>query len=203
MPFQNAKLSGTLFIIAAVQFVLLVVVAEARYEGYSIYGNYVSDLGIGPSSLVFNSSVVILGLLIAIGSYFLKNASNLKTSRMLLFLMAICGIGVAIFTKDFPVAHGAVSSAAFFFAGLSAVFSAFALKKPFSWISIVLGMMTIGALAFFSLGMVTSGSLTSTVAYDSTFYLGLGPGGMERMIIYPALMWLALFGGQLLIRHDE
>lgn len=111
--------------------------------------------------------------------------------------MAFGAMGVGVFTKDYTLAHGAVSSAAFFFGGLSAVSSMFVLKRPLSWISAALGLITISALVLFSLGIAMSGSMTSTIAYDSPFYLGLGPGGMERMIIYPALVWLALFGSQL------
>jgi hypothetical protein len=62
--------------------------------------------------------------------------------------------------------------------------------------------MTLGALVLFSSGMITSGSLTSSIAYDSNFYLGLGPGGMERMIVYPALMWLAGFAGHLVTKQE-
>jgi len=47
-----------------------------------------------------------------------------------------------------------------------------------------------------------SGSLTSDEALDSSFFLGLGPGGMERMIVYPALMWLAGFGGHLVTKRE-
>jgi hypothetical protein len=50
--------------------------------------------------------------------------------------------------------------------------------------------------------MLTSGSMTSTTAYDSIFYLGLGPGGMECMIVYPALMWLAAFGGHPITKQE-
>ncbi|MGD6852422.1 MAG: DUF998 domain-containing protein [Candidatus Bathyarchaeia archaeon] len=196
MKFPREKTSGTLFIIAFAQFLICIIIAEATYEGYSIHANYVSDLGIGSSSIVFNSSVFFLGLLIFLGAYFLKNSPN-RTLRIPLFLMAFSAMGVGIFTKDFTLAHAAVSSAAFFFGGLSAIASVFVLKKPLSWISVILGLMTLGALALFSIGIVMSGSMTSTVAYDSPFYLGLGPGGMERMIIYPAIVWLALFGSQL------
>jgi hypothetical protein len=76
------------------------------------------------------------------------------------------------------------------------------LRNPFSLISIVLGVTTLAALALFSMGMYTSGSLTSTVALDSVFYMGLGPGGMERIIVYPAVMWLAGFGGHLLTQRQ-
>jgi len=195
-------LAGVLFFIAATQFVLSFIIAEALYPGYSVSDNYISDLGIGPSSIVFNSSVFLLGLLLLFGTSFLRHNSNFKTVNIMLLLMAIGSIGVGIFTKDFRTVHGVVSSMAFFFAGLSAIASFKVLKKPFSLISIILGVMTLGALVLFSSGLITSGSLTSNEAYDSIFFLGLGPGGMERMIVYPALMWLAGFGGHLLTNRE-
>ena len=91
---------------------------------------------------------------------------------------------------------------AFFFAGLSAISSFRVLKKPLSLISIILGTITLVALVLFSSGIITSGSLTSDVAYDSDFYLGLGPGGMEHIIVYPALMWLAGFSWHLVTRRE-
>jgi hypothetical membrane protein len=202
MSHSRGKVAGTLFFIAVTQFIICFVVSEALYPGYSVSGNYVSDLGVGPSAVVFNSSVFLLGLLLLVGTYFLRHVSNFKTVNILLLLMAIGAMGVGVFTKDFRTVHGAVSSMAFFFAGLSAIASFKVLKKPLSLISIILGAMTLGALVLFSIGMITSGSLTSDVAYDSNFYLGLGPGGIERMIVYPALMWLAGFGVHLVTQRE-
>jgi hypothetical membrane protein len=203
MPYSREKVAGVLFFIAVTQFILGLTIAEALYPGYSVSDNYVSDLGIGPSAIIFNSSVFLLGLLLLAGTYFLRRNSNFKTVNILLLLMAIGAMGVGVFTKDFTLAHGAVSSAAFFFAGLSAVVSFKVLEKPFSLISIILGAMTLGALVLFSIGMITSGSLTSNIAHDSNFYLGLGPGGMERMIVYPALIWLAGFSGHLFTQQKQ
>ena len=202
MPYLKRTVAGTLFLVAATQFVLGLIIAEALYPGYSVSNNYISDLGIGPSSIVFNSSAFLLGLLTLAATYFLRHLSNFKTANILLLLMAIGAMGVGIFTKDFRTIHGAVSSMAFFFAGLSAIASFKVLKKPFSLISIILGAMTLGALVLFSSGLITSGSFTSNIAYDSNFYLGLGPGGMERMIVYPALMWLAGFSGHLVTQRE-
>ncbi len=199
---SRERLAGILFFVAVTQFILCLTIAQVLYPGYSLSDKYVSDLGVGPSAVVFNSSVFVLGLLIAFGAYFLGRDSGFKTLRMLLFLMSLAAMGVGIVTKAYTLGHGIVSSAAFFFGGLSAIASGKVLKKPSSLVGIVLGLMTIGALALFSIGMVESGSISSTVAYDSTFYLGLGPGGMECMIIYPSLMWLALFGGQLTMRPE-
>jgi hypothetical membrane protein len=202
MPYSKRTVAGTLFLVAATQLVLGLTIAEALYPGYSVSNNYVSDLGVGPSSIVFNSSVFLLGLLTLAGTYFLRHLSNFKTVNILLILMAVGAMGVGVFTKDFRTIHGAVSSMAFFFAGLSAIASFKVLKKPLSLICVILGAMTLGALVLFSSGMITSGSLTSNDALDSSFYLGLGPGGMERMIVYPTLIWLAAFGGHMVTQRE-
>jgi len=203
MARSNGRIAGVLFFVAGAQFIFGLVVAEALYPSYSFADNYISDLGVGPSSIIFNSSAFLLGLLLLIGTYFLRHISNFKTVSMLLLLMALGAMGVGVFTKDYRTAHGAVASAAFFFAGLSAISSFKVLKKPLSLISIILGTMTLGALVLFSSGMITSGSLTSDIAYDSDFYMGLGPGGMEHMIVYPALIWLTLFSGHLIALSEK
>ena len=68
--------------------------------------------------------------------------------------------------------------------------------------SIILGVITLTALALFSGGIIASGSMTSTEAYDSNFYLGLGLGGMEHIIVYPTIMWLAAFGAHLITKQE-
>ena len=202
MVYSGEKVAGLLFFVAATQFVLGIIISEASYPSYSVSANYISDLGIGPSAVIFNSSAFLLGLLLFIGTYFLRQASVFKTVSVLLFLMAVGAMSVGIFTKNFRTAHGAVATMAFFFGGLSAISSFRLLKKPLSLMSIVLGAMTLGALALFSMGMITSGSLTSDIAYDSSFYLGLGPGGIEHLIVYPLGMWLAGFSWHLITRRE-
>jgi hypothetical membrane protein len=203
MTYPKEKVAGILFFVAATQFILGITVAEALYPGFSVSANYISDLGIGPSALIFNSSAFLLGLLSLIGTYFLRHISGFRTINIMLVLMALGAMGIGVFTKNYTTAHGAVATTAFFFAGLSAISSSKVLRKPLSLISIVLGAMTLAALALFSAGMVTSGSLTSDIAYDSDFYLGLGPGGMEHMIIYPAGMWLAGFSWHLMTQQEK
>jgi len=47
----------------------------------------------------------------------------------------------------------------------------------------------------FLMGIVT---LTAIVLSVSHNYMGLGPGGMERMILYPFALWAVGFGGYLM-----
>jgi hypothetical protein len=112
--------------------------------------------------------------------------------------MAIGAMATGFFTKNFPLIHGAVSSMAFGFAGLSAVVSFKVLRMPFSAMSVGLGLMSLGALALFACGLLANGIFASVEAQDSVFFLGLGPGGMERMIVYPVLVWLIGFSGYLI-----
>ncbi len=195
MKYSNERLAGTLFFVAASQFVIVLVVAEALYPGYSIATNYISDLGVGPSAIYFNSSVFVMGLLLITGSYFLQRALNHKILTGLLVVTAIGAMGVGVFTEDFGTIHTVVSVIAFLFGGLSAIFSAICsyvhdstlLKTPFSIIAVILGLMSLAALALLG----------------SNMDLGLGVGGMERMIAYPLLMWGAGFGGCLIASPEK
>ena len=203
MVHPDGKIAGVLFFVAATQFVLCFIVAEALHPDYSVSDNYISDLGVGPSSLIFNSSIFLLGLLSIIGAYFLPRTIDFRTLTILLVLMAIGAMGAGVFTKDFTTIHGAVSSMAFAFGGLSAIASFKVLKKPLSVISLMLGLMTLGALALFAGGLLTSGAYTSIEAPSSDLFLGIGPGGMERMIVYPALIWLIGFSGYLIAMSEK
>jgi len=188
------KVAGALIFIAVTQFVLGLIASEATYPNYSISDNYISDLGVGPSSIIFNMSVFFMGLLLIVGTYFLQRAFNFKLLTALLVLTAIGAMGVGIFTEDFGPIHSVVSLITFLFGGLSAVYSGVysilhkdkLISKPFAIIAIVLGFMSLGALALF-------------IAHIN---LSLGVGGMERMIVYPLLMWGAGFGG-ILLAHQE
>jgi hypothetical membrane protein len=187
MVYSKGKATGILFFIAASQFILGLIVAEAMYPGYSVADNYISDLGVGPSAAIFNSSVFLLGLLVIVGGYFLQKAFNLKPLTILLVLTAIGTMGVGVFTEDFGTIHSIVSFIAFLFGGLSAIASIKLLKLPLSIIAVILGLMTLAALGLFI------GSMN----------LGLGVGGMERMIVYPILVWGAGFGGYLTANTEK
>jgi hypothetical membrane protein len=195
MRFSHRRVAGALLFVAASQFVLGLIVSEALYPGYSVSANYISDLGVGPSAVYFNSSVFLMGLLIMVGAYFLQRALDYKVLTVLLVLTAVGAMGVGVFTEDFGRIHIVVSVIAFLFGGLSAVFSAGCshvhkfklLRMPFSVIAVVLGLMCLGAMALF----------------QANVYLGLGSGGMERMIVYPLLVWGAGFGGYLIASPEE
>ncbi|MCW4002136.1 MAG: DUF998 domain-containing protein [Candidatus Bathyarchaeota archaeon] len=182
MKYGDRKVAGALLLIAGVQCVLGMIIAEAFYPGYSTSENYISDLGVGPSSLIFNSSVFLLGVLAFGSAYFLQRASNFRLLAILAALAGIGAMGVGLFTEDAGEIHGIFSLITFLFGGLSAILSYRLQKPPLSYLSVILGVF----------------SLLSLVLFGSGVYLGLGKGGMERMIAYPALLWAVGFGGYLI-----
>jgi hypothetical membrane protein len=179
--------AGALFFVAAAQFIVLLSVAQFIYPGYSVATQPISDLGVmQPSSFVFNSSVFALGALAIIGAFFIY----ISRSRLIGGLTALSAwgaMGVGIFPENTGDLHIAVSFVAFFFGGVAAIASYRMLRPPMSYFAIVLGAVTVAAL----------------VLYASGTYLGLGQGGMERLVAYPVLIWVLAFGAHLMGRRLE
>jgi hypothetical membrane protein len=96
-------------------------------------------------------------------------------------------MGVGVFTEDFGQIHTVVSLIVFLFGGLSSIASFKLLKKPFSVIAVVTGVISLAALVLFAGGVD----------------LGLGVGGMERMIAYPILLWGTGLGGYLIASSEK
>jgi len=180
--YDDSKIAGLLLAIGSVLCVFGIITAEALYPGYSTSENYISDLGVGPSALIFNSSVFLLGVLAVSGVYFIQKAFSFKLFSILAAIAGIGAMGVGLFPEDAGVIHAVFSLLTFLFAGISAIASYRLQKPPLSYLSIMLGTMSLVALVLFASGI----------------HLGLGKGGMERMIAYPALLWMVGFGGHLM-----
>jgi len=68
MAVANQLLIGSLCFVGAAQFVLAMIIAEARYPGYSIANNAISDLGVGRTARLFNASIIVFGAAIVGGA---------------------------------------------------------------------------------------------------------------------------------------
>ncbi len=191
LKYSDGKIAGTLLFVGSAQFIIALIVAEALYPRYSVAQNFISDLGancraiclvVQPTSIIFNSSVTLLGLLAILASYFIKREFRSRTLTFLVIMTGVGATGVGVFPETTGVIHQIVSLITFLFAGLSAIASYKLQKAPSSYFSVLLGVMTLAALTL----------------YISNVFLGLGQGGMERMIVYPALIWTVGFSGYLM-----
>jgi len=169
---------------ASILLILLFQVAEFLFTGYSVSNNTISDMGVGPepSRTIFSGALIIFGPMVLMSAALFYE----EDPKSLLWLfMAIAGIGalgVALFNEDYPQIHYFFSALVFAFGNLAAICSYKLTKAPFAWISVLLGAIGLASLSLY--------------AFDC--YLGLGQGGMERIVFYCAMLWALSFGGYLL-----
>ena len=169
---RSEAVAGYVMLIGAVQFLLLMQTAEYLFPGYSTSSDVISRLGIGPSAMLFNSSVILLGVMGLYAGYLLTRLDRIFS--LLIILSSIGAIGVGIFPMDMGILHTIPAFMAFLFIGLATIYSYRVASTPIRYLWLILGLVSMAALILFASGI----------------YLGLGKGGMERMIVYPALIWL-------------
>jgi hypothetical membrane protein len=190
---RSARLGGVLLGFGSLQFVVAMVVVQLYYPGYSVTGNYVSDLGssMSPWAWLFNDSIRLLGLITILGTLLIRSAFARKTTAHLgLGALVVAGLG-AIAVGTFPEnstwpfsgIHSLVSLVTFVGSAVALLLLALAMSRDTRW----QGMR---AYTFLS-GVVT---LVALVLFASGRYLGLGPGGMERLLIAPILLWGIVVG---------
>jgi hypothetical membrane protein len=184
MILPRYKWIGLLFFLASLQFVIMLFVAETQYPGYNAGENYISDLGVWghDSALIFNASIVLFGGLVLLGTWLAYKEWALLLAAIFFGISSVGSIGVGIFSEDLPPYHYIFAFMAFFFGNLGLISMGRHLSQPLSILSYALG--TIG--------------MTALVLYGLEWYMGLGPGGMERMICYPIFGWMMAFGGALM-----
>src|SRR5439155_1397837 len=109
--------------VGTVEFAMGLTIAEIVYPDYSVSGMYISDLGVGTAAApIFNGSIIILGLLLVLCSWFLFRGYR---DRILMVALAVAGVGAAgvgIFTEGSPFGlHSAFSLVTFVFAALATI----------------------------------------------------------------------------------
>jgi hypothetical membrane protein len=187
MNCSSKKTAGLLGFVAYVQIILAIVICEAVYSGYSVGQQYISDLGnwslAGNYAAIFNVSIIFAGALGIASAYFIQKAFKNRLFTSLLMIGSICNILIGVFAEDISMpAHG-ISALISLISGLGAVFMTYKfVKSPLSYAPIILGGVIIVAV----------------VLQASGNYLGLGLGGIERLEIYPSLLWGLVFDAYLI-----
>ena len=168
-------------LVGLMQFALLLLVAEFLSPDYSVSKNMISDLGVGPepSRTIFTLSIIAFGLFsLTAGLLYLRDMGK-ALFPVFIIIAGVGGIGVGVCNENTGASHVLFAFLAFFFSALAALWSYRLLAPPLSLISILLGFVSVLAL------------ILTALHTD----LGLGPGGMERLVFYPVLLWGLSFAG--------
>ena len=195
---DNRIKAGTLLFVGGAQFTIFLIIAEAVYPYYNVSANFISDLGVWgePSAAIFNPSTVIFGLLVLTSAFFIQKEFKMSIFSLVVALSGLGAMGVGFFPENtfvvngVPLVHTLSAGVGFIFGALAAITSYKITKVPFRYFSVILGVAALLALILFR----------TTEAYD---FLGLGVGGMERMVTYPTIVWTICFGGYLMASLDR
>ena len=190
--------------------------AEAVYPGYSVSRNFVSDLGatcenmgallprecvyVQPASTIFSVCTDVLGILILAAGYLLYPMGPSRRLPILLGLTGIGALGVGLVSEEHSPYHGVFALMVFLPGSLAALESSRVVPRPLRYAFITLGSVALFALGWFGL-LLASGSAAGGPT-GSGIWAPLGVGGTERLIVYPVLLWVVLFGLTLVARSE-
>lgn len=185
-------IAGVLIFLGCSQFLIAMIIASSLYPGYSISRNYISDLGATcrgglcivhqPSSVIFNSSSILLGAFLIAGSLLIKRGGMDRLFQTMILITGIGSLGVGLFPESYGVLHTVSASIAFIFGASSAIAGYRVLRGYARFIAPAMGVLALVFLALFITGN----------------HLGLGPGGVERVLAYLELLFGIMVGGYLM-----
>lgn len=179
----STAFAGALLFTGATVLFLAMMAAEALWPGYSIADNYISDLGVGRTAPLFNTPMIVYGSCVAAAAYLLHRDGGMPSCATV--ILGISGAGAAcvgIFPETLGLPHYVSAGAAFISGAVAALLLSRLLSRPFCWLSALLGCIALAGL----------------LLHVSHYYIGIGPGGTERLIAYPLMLWSAGFGGYLM-----
>jgi hypothetical membrane protein len=196
---RSVRHGAILWILGVLIFVIGMIVTQVGYPGYSLTQNYISDLGAmhcaafaghgtngyvcSPWHLVFNATIVLMGILLLLGIVLIRTGFPPRSSRTIgLILLALAGIGaigVGLNPEDVrPGLHVLSAAIAFIGGNLALIVLGFAMFRDTRWDGY-------RAYTIFS-GLV---GLVALILFELKVYGPLGVGGMERLIVAPLLLW--------------
>jgi hypothetical membrane protein len=186
------RLAGVLLTVSGVVSLLGWITAEALYTGvYSTHADSLSHLGateppnsivVQPSGAIFDGTMVVAGLLILGGAWFVQRGLGRRSMSIPTALLGLGVLGVGVFPLTSPTQHTVFALLAFLAGGAAVALSSRVTPPPFSYIWLTLGLVSLVAIG---LGLFF-------IEWQPV--AALGEGGIERWNAYPILMWLVAFG---------
>ncbi len=199
LPLKDKAIAGILIFLVGGIALMGFITAEVLYPGYSTEQE-ISDLGASrppdsvikePSATIFNTTMMICGIILLTGTFFIHRiyADKIFTIFMGLFGLGILGVGV--FPGNITPWHGLFALLTFVSGGIVLILSKRVVRKPFKYLGLVFGTISLGFLA------------SAIFLGDSNPLYFLGLGGIERWVVYPIILWMTGFGGYLLGDLEE
>jgi hypothetical membrane protein len=190
----DIRRAGELFFVEGAAFLTGTMLAASIPLAYDYHGGAISDLGvIDQTALLFNILLVVVGALNIVAGYLFYGAHR-RTRLLAMFVVGGFGaIGAGLLPLSTGAPHSLFALVGFLFFNMEAVATARVITGPVRWISVVAGVV---GLVYIAVMVIGDGG-------NDTVFGAIGHGGAERMIVYPAMLWLLALGGYLMSRSGE
>jgi hypothetical membrane protein len=195
------RIAGLLLFLTGLQWLVLVFIAESFFPGYSVNLNTLSDLAatvapnsavVQPSARLFNTAMIALGAAIIVSSLLIMLVYRKRCFIVFAAAFGIACILVGVFPPDTGAVHDFIALIAFIFGPVTAIAAYQVERGPLKFFSVAIGL---GALVPVGMHLVLGDA--------SPIRALMGPGGEERLIVYPLLVWVTGFGGYLMGTQGE
>jgi hypothetical membrane protein len=204
------RISGGALILGPIQFTVATLVEGALIPGYGLITHWVSDLGAPPNTAphfapgtdlwwVFSASLILMALLVFVGLVGLRSIlgdTRLgKTVLILVAIVALGSIGVAVWNEvDALELHSISALTAFGVGWLALVLFGLSIRNDPRWskgwamLSVLGGLASLAALVLYV--VPTFVGRANVPGWVAAVY----PGGSERAILLPLILWLIALG---------
>jgi len=186
---DELRTAGVLAFLAGATFLIGTMLAASIAPGYDSHDAAISDLGvIAETAALFNAVLIVVGLSDLVVGVLLYRAWR-RPSVLAAFVAGGLGaVGAGAFALDHGGIHSLFALGAFLGFNIEALACARCLSGPMRWISLLAGIVGLGYVVLMVVGD----------AGNAWVFGAIGHGGSERMIAYPAMLWLLAFSGYLL-----
>jgi hypothetical membrane protein len=184
----DLRLAGAGFIAIGAAFLTVTMLAASLAPDYDYAGGAISDLGVIPqTALLFNGLLVAIGVVNA-GSVYVLYRHGASAWLLGVYLIAGIGaIGAGLLPLDRGDLHSLFALLGFVFFNVEAIVTGGVVRGPMRLLGVAAGLVGLAYVAI----MVTGDGGNPAV------FGAIGHGGAERLIVYPAMLWLVALGGYL------
>jgi hypothetical membrane protein len=188
-PAVSTRLPGILSFVLAAQFMTVIMLAASMAPGYDVAGGAISDLGVIPETAwLFNLSLLAVGVLDIVAGWLLYWLHRRRWILGVSLLAGLGAVGAGLVPLDAGGLHGLFALVAFVGFNLQAIASSTIVEGPMRAVSLLAGVV-----GFVFVVIMVIGDAGTTAVFGP-----IGHGGAERMIVYPAMLWMLAFGGYLM-----
>lgn len=186
---RTLRAAGLAFAACSALFLTGIMAAASIAPGYDYHAAAISDLGVTEQTAgLFNGLLLVVGILNLLGGYlfFRSHARGWLFAAFAVASVGAAGAGLMPLSTGAP--HSLFALGGFVFFNLEALGTALVVRAPMRWVSAIAGGI---GLAYVVVMILGDGG-------NAAVFGPIGHGGTERMIVYPAMLWLLALGGDLM-----